>query len=485
MELAAFERAEPLAVTHISRLVGLGDRVYKRKIAREFGFVDQRSPAARRALCELEVALNRRIVDDVYLGVEPLVDAAGEVVDHVVVMRRMPRDRSLAVLLASGADVGGCVRAVARLVAEFHARALRSEEISAAGSREAVSSLWTASLDDLATLDSQVDQGRVDAIRRAAHAYLDGRGPLFDSRCRRGLVVDGHGDLLTNDIYCLDDGPRILDCLEFDDRFRFGDVLLDVAFLDMDLRWRGRPDLAAAFVEAYQAFSDEHHPSSLLAHFAAYRALVRAKVTLYRAIAGDPAAPVEAASLLGLVEERLGAGAIHLVMIGGLPGTGKTTLAEALSAQLGWATINSDSVRHEIEPARGPAPFDQGAYAPEITARTYELALDRARTSLGLGESVIVDASFRDEANRAAFRALGRALSACVVELRCEAPSDLGERRLAERDASHPSDATPVVAARMARSFAPWPEAVPIDTAHSLEATVGSALVAVCARAGG
>ncbi len=482
MELAAFERAEPLAKTHISQLVAQGDLVYKRKVAREFGFVDQRTLAARRRLCELEVALNRRIVDDVYLGVEPLVDRIGDVVDHVVVMRRMPHDRSLAAMLAAGDPAEGCVRAVARVIADFHARADRSPAITAAGTRDAVASLWKDSLDDLERLDERADPRRVATIRRAANGYLDGRGPLFDARGRQGFVVDGHGDLLTPDIYCLEDGPRILDCLEFDERFRFGDVLLDLAFLDMDLRWRGRPDLAVALIDAYQELSDEHHPSSLLAHFVAYRALVRAKVALYRALAGDPAARVEAEALLGLVEERLDAGAVRLVMIGGLPGTGKTTLAEALSARMGWVTINTDAVRHELVEARGSAPWGHGAYAPEVTARTYDLVLARARTALGLGESVIVDASFRDETNRAAVRDLGRALSATMVELECRCPAIVAESRLIARDvASNASDATPTIAAQMARSYAPWPEATAIDSARPLEDAMSSVIAAVSA----
>ncbi|MGB8857904.1 MAG: AAA family ATPase, partial [Ilumatobacteraceae bacterium] len=429
-------------------------------------------------LCELEVELNRRIVDDVYLGVEPLVDAVGEVIDHLVVMRRLPHERSLATLLAAGGEVEHCVRAVARVVADFHARAHRSEAITAAGSCDAVSSLWKDSFDDLATLDEHVDPQRIAAMRRAANTYLEGRGPLFADRCRRGLVVDGHGDLLTPDIYCLDDGPRILDCLEFDERFRYGDVLLDLAFLDMDLRWRGRTDLAVAFIEAYQELSDEHHPSSLLAHFVAYRALVRAKVALYRSIAGDAAAGTEADTLLRLAEDRLAAATVRLVLIGGLPGTGKTTLAEALSARLGWVTVNTDDVRHELAARSAPGAWGQGAYAPDITAQTYEVVLARARTALAMGESVIVDASFRDEANRAAARDLAGALSASLVELQCRAPTTVTEPRLAGRDASNPSDATPAIAARMAQSFAPWPQAVVIDSTRPLDEAVESAVTA-------
>src|SRR5213079_1977590 len=114
----------------------------------------------------------------------------------------------------------------------------------------------------------------IDEAEELACRFLAGRGPLFDARIRDGRIVDGHGDLLANDIFCLDDGPRILDCLEFDDRLRFGDVLLDIGFLAMDLERLGRLDLARAFLAAYREASAETHPRSLEHHYIAYRALV-------------------------------------------------------------------------------------------------------------------------------------------------------------------------------------------------------------------
>jgi aminoglycoside phosphotransferase family enzyme/predicted kinase len=466
----ALDRAPLLAATHISRLVTVDGRVYKRKLPQAFGFVDQRSLADRRRLCEHEVMLNRRICPDVYLGLEAVTDPDGTVVDWAVVMRLLPASRSLAALLDHRVDVTPCLDRLARIVASFHARAARSPAIDAAATPAAVASLWDDSLDDLARLGAPAND--LDAIRAAAHTYLDGRHPLLAERAARGLAVDGHGDLLCADIYCLDDGPRVLDCLEFDERFRYGDVLLDVAFLLMDLRHRGRPDLAARFLSRYQEHSGEHHPGSLAEHFTAYRALVRAKVARYRA-GGDPAAQDESERLLTLCRDRLHAGTVRLVLVGGLPGTGKSTIADALGDRRGWVVLGTDRLRREGLGEPAPAAWGRGAYDPAATAAVYRDLSARAAIALARGESVVVDGSFHDTLRRNEFRALARKASAALVELRCVAAVGVADARLRSRDpATHPSDATPAVAAAMAARFAPWPEALELDTGGTLPATL-------------
>jgi predicted kinase len=397
-----------------------------------------------------------------------------------VVMRRMPADRSLATLLGAGRSAAACVQAVARQVADFHARAVRSGTIAAAGSHDAVAALWSASIDDLATApDALVDGARLTAVRSLAEGYLAGRSPLFDERVRRGLIVDGHGDLLCADIYCLDDGPRVLDCLEFDERFRYGDVLLDVAFLAMDLHWRGRGDLAGVFMDTYAELSDEHHPATLLAHYVAYRALVRAKVAAYRARSGHVAAATESAGLLGLCHDQLRAGAVHLVLVGGLPGTGKTALADALSGREGWAVVSTDAVRRELTGGPTPAAYGTGAYTPEATGHVYDLVFERAAAALARGESVVIDASFADAARRAAARSVAARSSSLCSELRCVAPAEVARARLAGRVGATLSDADASVAARMAEAFTPWPEATVVDTTSPIDETVAAAVAAV------
>lgn len=244
------------------------------------------------------------------------------------------------------------------------------------------------------TLDSDVlDPERVRAVDGLAQRYLGGRGPLFAHRIAEGRAGDGHGDLLADDVFCLDDGPGVLDCIEFDDRYRLDDALADVAFLAMDLERIGRPDLTERFLAAYREHADDSWPASLAHHHVAYRAQVRAKVTAIRATQGDRSAGPEAVRLLDLAHRHLNAGAVRLVVVGGLPGTGKSTLAAGLGDACGATVLRSDEIRKELtglaphEPA--PAAFGEGLYRPELTAATYTEMLRRAEITLGLGETVV------------------------------------------------------------------------------------------------
>ncbi|HEX9260005.1 MAG TPA: AAA family ATPase, partial [Acidimicrobiales bacterium] len=339
---------------------------------------------------------------------------------------------------------------------------------------------WVDNFAELTNFASVLDRHVLAAVEMRALAYLDGRCHLLEGRVAHGHIVDGHGDLLTDDIFCLSDGPRILDCLEFDPRLRAGDVLLDLAFLAMDLEHLGRPDLAVALVDTYCELSAEHHPRSLAHHYIAYRALVRAKVSCLRALqAAQSTAP--AAAFLDLCARHLHAGAVRLVLVGGLPGTGKTTLAGELGKRLGWVVLRSDEVRKELAglDALTPsaAPYQEGLYTPAMTARTYSTMLERAEVALGLGESVVLDASWGDASDRDAARTVASRASAELVEVVCELDEATAARRIGGRGPDA-SDATPAVAHAMAAAFAPWPEAQRADTGATA-AEVASAVLAL------
>ena len=159
---------------------------------------------------------------------------------------------------------------------------------------------------------------------------------------------DGHGDLLADDIFCLDDGPRILDCIEFDDRLRHGDVLADVAFLAMDLERVGAADLGGRFLSWYREFAAETYPESLAQHYVAYRAHVRAKVACLRASQGDTAAGDRARQLLRMTEDHLKPGPGRAHHRRRATWYGKSTLAAALADRLGWTVLRSDEVRKDL-----------------------------------------------------------------------------------------------------------------------------------------
>ncbi len=456
--------------THVSTLVFDGERVHKRKKPVRFPFIDLSTRELRRQACERDVALNRRFSPDVYLGVEDVVDDAGNVVDYAVLMRRLPADRRLATLIRERRDVSPCLRTVARTMADHHARAASTEEVRSVATPQALHELWAENLRELAAFVPQpIDRAMLASIGQLAHRYLDGRAALLAERVSDGRVVDGHGDLLAEDIFCLDDGPRILDGLEFDDRLRWGDVLYDVGFLAMDLERVGRLDLATAFLKWYREFSAETHPSSLEHHYVAYRALVRSKVSCLR---GGPGDLVDAGMYLTMCHRHLLDARVRVVVIGGLPGSGKSTLAAALGDELGWPVLRSDEVRKELagldplDPA--PAAYQHGLYSPVRTEATYEALNTQAKKLMARGHSVILDASFSKASLRARAAAIAAECSADLVEVRCVLPADVAAARVSARAATggDPSDANDVVVAEMAASFDCWPGATTVSTSQ-------------------
>ena len=462
--------AAGLAETHTALVVFVGERAFKLKKPVSLGFLDFSTREARKEACEREVALNRRLAPDVYLGVVDVVDADGRPCEHLVVMRRLPERARLSSLAAAGAPLEGEMRRLARLLAAFHTRAERSEAIDEASGPEAMLARFEANAARLGELPGELHHPAASQrVLELARAYLVGRGPLLAGRVAAGRACDGHGDLLADDIFCLDDGPRILDCLEFDDTLRFGDALGDVAFLAMDLERLGRDDLAGSLLEEYGRFSGDSWPASLAHLHLAHRAQVRALVAAVRAVQGVTASAETARSLLALALAHLEAGRVRLVVVGGLPGTGKSTLAAGLADALGACLLRSDELRKQSRgldvATPGGAALDEGLYDPSVTAATYATLLERARICLSHGESVVLDATFTDPRWRAEARALAGDASAVLGELRCTAPADVAASRLSDRAGrGDASDATAAVAATMADRDQPWPTAATVDT---------------------
>jgi hypothetical protein len=479
------QEAAEITETHISVLISIADRVYKLKKPVDFGFLDFSDRRRREQACHREVELNRRLAPDVYLGVADVLGVDGEPCDHLVVMRRMPPERRLAAFVRDGEPVDDVLADVARRMAAFHAAAPTSEEIAAAGRRDAVQAIWESSFALLGPFIGPVlDPDTCERVVALVRRYLAGRAQLFDRRIALGAVRDGHGDLQAEDIFCLDDGPRILDCIEFDDQLRHGDVVADVAFLAMDLERLGAPEAAATFLARYREFAGETYPQSLAHHYISSRAHVRCKVNCLRHGQGDTGAAAAARSLLALAARHLEAARVRLVLIGGLPGTGKSTTAAALADATGWALLRSDEIRKDVAgiphtTAACAAP-GEGLYRPEMTDATYDAVLARARTALQLGETVIVDASWSASRHREAAREVAGATSSDLVELCCVAPAGVAEERIRNRLAAggDPSDATPAVAAVMAGRFDTWPSSSTLDSGGAPGVSLAQALAA-------
>ena len=451
--------------THSGLVILIGDLAYKTKKPVDLGFLDFRSTRSRVDACRRELELNRRLAPDVYLEVATFVRAPGAgdgaADEPVLVMRRMPRERRLATLITDGAEVDGDLRLIARRMAAFHAGAARSPAISAAAGPTGLRRRWTANLlETQPYVGTVLDADVVERIRRAALDFVDGRGALLHERAAGGHAVDGHGDLLAEDVFCLPDGPRVLDCLDFDDELRWVDVLDDMAFLAMDIERLGRPDLAHRLLEHYAEFSGTPVMDSLRHHYVAYRAFVRAKVSCIRAAQGDPLAALDAVTFADLALRHLEAGEVRLVLIGGAPGTGKTTVAAAVAERLGATVLSTDAIRREQD---RPA---TGRYCAERRADTYRALLERARLLLEHGQTVIADATWGDLAWRREAGELAASTSSGLIQLECAAPLELAAARAQQRllAGTDLSEAGAAVARTLAMHRDPWPQATAVDT---------------------
>lgn len=465
--------------THTGVVVFLGERTYKMKKPLDLGFVDNSTRERRAEACRVEVELNRRLSPDVYLGVGGLIDPDRDEPEPAVVMRRLPTERRLSALIRGREAAERHVRDVAEVMAGFHRDCPVTDIARAAAAPEETLNRWEdnhAGIDPYlpAIADPAVPDLAEDVIA-GARRYLAGRATLLDGRVEGGWARDGHGDLLADDVFCLDDGPRILDCLEFDPHLRQGDVLADIAFLAMDLERLGRPDLGRTLLETHRDLLGDDWPPSLAHHHIAYRAQVRAKVSAIRAAQGDTDSVAAVRDLLELARTHLRAGEVRLVLVGGLPGTGKSTLATVLEGPLDAEVLRSDVVRKELAgmPAEesASAAVGEGLYRPELVAATYAEMVTRAQGILAGGRSVVLDASWSDGSARDAAREIARDTSATLAEVRCVTSSDLARRRIESRTAAggDASDATAEVHEAMAARFDPWPEAEPVATDAGVE----------------
>ncbi|WP_228941646.1 AAA family ATPase [Nocardioides sp. Leaf374] len=461
--------------THSGAVLLVGDHALKLKLPVRLGFLDFSTREARVAAVRRELQLNRRFAPGVYEGLATLGPAEDDG-EPVVVMRRLPDGARLGTRVRGGAEVSDSVVAVARLVTSLHDQSPRRAEIDHEGTALATRERWRSTLDQMrAASHPGVDDADLAEIDRLAQTYLAGRAALFERRVADGRVVDGHGDLLAEDVFEVDGRPQLLDCLDFDDRLRYVDGLDDVCCLAMDLERLGDPAAARLLVRSYTARASDPAPTSLVHHFTAYRALVRAKVGCLQG-AADGEGEVARHVRLGL--DHLRAGAVRLVLVGGPPGTGKTTLAEGLAQRCGHAVVSSDRIRKELaglDPdTPAPAAYATGLYARDVTARTYEEMLRRAGRLLAMGETVVLDATWGDDAHREQARRLAAGSSAALVALRCSLSLASAQERIGRRSAG-PSDADADIAARARAAWSPWPDAHRVDTALPAEECVDRA----------
>jgi hypothetical protein len=474
--------------THISDVFLAGPLVYKVKRPVDFGFLDYSTLRKRAYWCRREVELNRRLAPDLYLdrqriyrrGTSWSLEPGGRVAEYAVVMKRLPEERLLSSLMARGRATVSHSRRIARRIAAFHASA------PPASTRNSSLSILRRNIEENFRqtepfIGRTVNAGDYRLVDRYSRGFLEERAPLLRRRVGEGRFRDGHGDLHAEHI-CLTDGIVIYDCLEFSPRLRQCDVAADIAFLYMDLLYHRHRHLARSFAEEYIRVTGDWEIRLLLPFYACYRAVVREKVESFRF--ADPKVPrrqkesarrraIRYFHLAGALARR--DGRPRLFAVGGLPGTGKSTLALFWAERLGALCIRSDAVRKELAGINPLAPrrdrYGEGIYSKEWTEKTYGEVMRRAGEALAAGHSVVIDATFPDRSRRRMAASAARRGGASFLTVECRCPEGIVLERIRKRGAVPSlSDADVSVYRAMKKSYIPPPSTtVKVRTDHDLE----------------
>ncbi|HMH52654.1 MAG TPA: AAA family ATPase [Candidatus Acidoferrum sp.] len=479
-----------LIETHISWVFLAGDSVYKVKKPVDLGFLDFTTLDKRRFFCAEEVRLNQRLTHDVYLGVVELrgddfrIGGAGDVREVAVHMRRLPQDRMLDQLVRSNQAEPALLEEIGRMVARFHAGAATGGEIDALGGLDTISANWRENFEQTAGFGADVlpDAWRRE-IARWVEAFMEREAARVTQRVQGGRSRDCHGDLQAQHVCCTE-RIQIFDCIEFNHRFRYGDVAGEIAFLFMDLTRLGRDDLAMRFVNAYLEESGDFGAVPLLDFYAAYRAFVRGKVLGFMVDTHPEAAP-KAHERFALAHRYVQPRPPpRLLITSGIVGSGKSTVARALAGRLRSIVIRTDAVRKHLV---GLAPTERGAqeiYTPAMSRRTYDECFRLAGEMLAAGWSVIVDGTFTTVAERDQARALASRSRVPLATIWCDAPDAVLADRLRRRaaDPGEVSDAGPDLLSGHRERYEPpagEPETIRVDTTAGPDAAVEATLRAL------
>ncbi len=464
--------------THISVVFLLDTVVYKVKKPVKLEFLDFSTLQQRHHDCEQEVRLNRRLAPSVYLGVVPItqtpsgvqVEGDGEVIDWAVKMRRLPENANFAKRLAEGRLDRDDMQLLAQRLAAFHNSAETSPAIAAFGDWEHVAANASGNFTETVThigitVDPEVHQRLLNRTKEHLHRLRS----RIEQRQRRNMPRDTHGDARLEHVYRFPDQPPpddlvVIDCIEFNERFRYADPVADLAFLLMDLLFADARPLANELIRFYFAAANDPDGEELLPFYVAYRALVRAKVEGIQALEPEVTADERRSAqerarahwLLALGQLEPPRRRPCLLLVGGLPGTGKSTLAAELGTRASFTVLRSDVIRKEL--AQGVAGVD--LYSDAWSDRVYDECRQRAERALLAGERVLVDANFRQQARRQPFLELARRLAVPVRFLVCQADPGLVQDRLAQRE-DDVSDADWAVYQQLASQ---WEEPGPVWT---------------------
>ena len=442
-----------LRETHISKVFLTGDYAYKIKKAVDLGFLDFTTLEKRRNFCRREVILNRRLAPNVYAGVVAItrnrnrlgLAGPGKPVEYAVKMHQLPDDLTMMRLLRKGRIDKRSIQQLTEILADFYKNAAIDEASDSPGVWEAVFENCEENFSQTQRFVGEIlDERMFQIIQSATRHFLEKRKRLFSRRFSNGKVRDCHGDLRTGHIY-FTDGIKIIDCIEFNDRFRFADVASDLAFLFMDLDFEGQPLVATEMLRSLARHSNDTDLFILIDFYKCYRAFVRVKVNCLR-LEERTLGEYERSRLLRETDKymqlayqyALNISRPVLWMICGLIASGKSTIAAELGTALKAKVLRSDVVGKNLfglQPGDSvEVPFGKEIYSKEVDHLVYGKILMLAQEEINKGCSAIMDATFSKLRHRREARRLAQILDARLIIVECVADFETIRQRLLSRE---------------------------------------------------
>ncbi|MBM3556067.1 MAG: adenylyl-sulfate kinase, partial [Alphaproteobacteria bacterium] len=429
---AAVERIS----THGAHVFLAGDRAYKIKKAVDLGFFDFTTLARRRHFLGRELVLNRAFAPSLYLRLRTVArepdgrlawDGAGAVVEWVLEMRRFSQSSLFDRMAREGRLTPAILARLADRIARIQDQAERRADHGGMGSLADVIDVAERRFREEPALAREP----IDAVIGRARETLARRAPLLARRRASGFVRRCHGDFHLRNVCLVDGEPTPFDCLEFDDALSVIDIAYDVAFLLMDIRHRGLGALANLTLNRWLAWTADYESLGLLPLFLALRAMIRSHVS---------AAMKESEEALRYFRDAgrfLAPPPPMLVAIGGLSGSGKSTVAAALAPRLGAtpgaAILRSDVFRKRLFDKAPEERLGPEAYAPSVSAEVYGRLETAARDCLAAGHAVIVDAVHLRPGERARIEEVARSAGAAFFGLWLDVPPETLRQRVADR----------------------------------------------------
>jgi hypothetical protein len=439
--------------THISKVFLTGAYVYKIKKAVNLEFLDYTTLAKRKYYCHQETTLNRRLSHNIYLGVVAInfkdgrysISGPGKPVEYAVKMRQLPENRSLIRMLKDEKVDYRAIDQLARMLADFYPYSASDEKITAFGSWETIRAKNEENFEQMKKFAGEMFNDRIfDVIRAATRSFLIRRRALFQHRTENGKICDCHGDLRSGHIY-FDDGIQIIDCIEFNERYRYSDIASDLAFLVMDLDFEGFAKIARHLVNTFAKYANDSDIFVLIDFYKCYRALIRTKVNCLQlentTIGGWKKAKFrrEIDRYMDLAYQyALQFTRPTLWVVCGMPGSGKSKISNELSKHLNVKVFCSDLVRKELFGLKPhdfmDVSFEKGIYSKEASSLTYGKLLLLAQEEIEKGASVILDATFGNKHQRDEALRLAKDMDANIVFVECCSPEHLSRARLIKRE---------------------------------------------------